>query len=162
MSKKSSFLPEEEYSPNSAGHSSRIIPERSKSQFVSLNPYQISKEQPSQPIEMEKLPNITDFLTPDDLTLLYDDSQSNLSSETSEIISLLQNSDQYSQTIAENLNIFANELAINGQYLKNVPEFQPKYLGIQDIRARINVSKKFYKIPNSKIYSDIPKIFSLK
>lgn len=160
MSKKPSFLLEEEDSPNPSEHPSRVLPERSKSQFVSLGSYQIPKEQSSKPIEVEELPSITSFLSPDELTLLYDDAQKNLSPETSEIISLLQQSDLYSNTIAENLNSFANELDANGLFLENVPEFQPKYLDIQEIRARIKVSRKFYKIPNSDIYSDIPKIFS--
>lgn len=160
MSKKPSFLLEDDYTSNSPGHSSRIIPERSKSQFVSINSFQIPKEQPSQPLEMEKLPDITDFLNSDDLALLYADTESNLNNETSEIITLLQKSDECSQVIAENLDNFANELDDHIDYLEKVPEFQPRYLNIQDIRARINVSQKFYKIPSSKIYSDIPKMFS--
>lgn len=160
MNKKSSFLPDEDYSPNSTGNLSRIIPERSKSQFVGVTSYQIPKDQASKPIEMEKLPDITDFLSPDELTLLYDDNQSNLSPDTRDIINLFHNSDIYSQTIAENLSSFADELDTHGSYLENAPEFQPKYLNIQDIRANINVSQKFYEIDSSKIYSDIPKIFS--
>ncbi|OHT15201.1 hypothetical protein TRFO_14396 [Tritrichomonas foetus] len=163
MSNKPSFLPEEGFSPDSPSsrhqNQSRVIPERCKSQFVSLE-YSISKEQPSLPLEIEELPNLSEFLSPNEISLLCESQQSDLNEQTSKIVDSLSKSEINNYIIATKLEEFSNEIATNIQYLENAPEFQPNYLNIQETRGSINVSRKFFDIPNEKIFSEIPKMFA--
>ena len=157
---KPSFLPKACFPQDAPPHlQGRIIPERSKSQSVSVE-YLIPKEISSQPLEVEELPKITDFISPDEVMLLNEAKRNNFDDRMIAIAANLEKSEKNTEIIANKLDEFANELNSNIQYLENIPEFQPRYMGIQEKKTAINVSNEFYQIPSSKIFDEIPKIFS--
>ena len=149
---------QDKYSPSPQVINERKIPERCKSQFISQS-YPVSVERASEPLELKKLPEISEFLTPDELSFLDSTNINDLDESTQTIITNLQESEELAKTIADDINNLSVQLSTN-HFLAAVPEFQPGFMKLEDVKARINVSKKFYKMPSSQIYNEIPTMFS--